>query len=90
MAELPIQYGDFARWQREWLSGEVLERQVAYWRGQLAELPVLELPTDRAARGAELPGSAARFGCFGRVGGGLEGAVAARGCDVVHDDAWGV
>ena len=44
---LPIQYGDFAEWQREWLTGEVLERQLAYWRKQLADVPGLEIPTDR-------------------------------------------
>jgi amino acid adenylation domain-containing protein len=44
---LPIQYADYAVWQREWLRGEVLERQLSYWREQLAEAPaVLELPTD--------------------------------------------
>ena len=48
LTELPIQYGDFAVWQRDWLQGEVLERQLGYWRGQLGELPVLELPADRA------------------------------------------
>ena len=48
LAELPIQYADFAVWQRGWLQGEELERQLAYWRRQLGgELPVLELPTDR-------------------------------------------
>ena len=47
LPELPIQYADFAVWQREWLQGEVLERQLAYWKGQLADLPVLQLPTDR-------------------------------------------
>ncbi|MDT4291637.1 amino acid adenylation domain-containing protein [Methylomonas sp. MO1] len=48
LAELPIQYADFACWQRQWLSGEVLERQLHYWRQQLdgAQL-VLDLPTDR-------------------------------------------
>jgi amino acid adenylation domain-containing protein len=44
---LPIQYADYAVWQRQWLDGEVRQRQVGYWREQLAELPVLELPTDR-------------------------------------------
>jgi amino acid adenylation domain-containing protein len=45
---LPVQYADFAAWQREWLRGEVLERQAAYWRERLADAPaVLELPTDR-------------------------------------------
>ena len=48
LAELPIQYADYASWQREWLQGEVLERQLSYWREQLAGAPaVLELPTDR-------------------------------------------
>jgi non-ribosomal peptide synthetase component F len=46
LEELGIQYGDYARWQREWLQGEVLEEHLSYWREQLAELPVLELPTD--------------------------------------------
>ena len=48
LPELAIQYGDFAVWQREWLQGEVLEQQLRYWRQQLAEMPVLELPTDGA------------------------------------------
>ncbi|HEY0739708.1 MAG TPA: amino acid adenylation domain-containing protein, partial [Herpetosiphonaceae bacterium] len=44
---LPIQYVDYAVWQRQWLQGAVLEQQLAYWRQQLAELAPLELPTDR-------------------------------------------
>ena len=48
LPELPIQYADFAVWQREWLSGETLERQLSYWREQLIGAPpLLELPTDR-------------------------------------------
>ncbi len=43
---LPIQYADYAVWQRAWLRGAVLETQLAYWRTQLAATPVLELPTD--------------------------------------------
>ncbi|UXE58890.1 MAG: amino acid adenylation domain-containing protein [Woronichinia naegeliana WA131] len=47
LAELSIQYADFAVWQRQWLTGEVLERQLNYWREQLTDAPtVLELPTD--------------------------------------------
>ncbi len=47
LPELPIQYADYALWQREWLTGEVLETQLAYWREQLQGAPaVLELPTD--------------------------------------------
>jgi amino acid adenylation domain-containing protein len=45
---LPIQYVDFAHWQRQWLSGEVLEKQVNYWKQQLTGVPaLLELPTDQ-------------------------------------------
>jgi amino acid adenylation domain-containing protein len=44
---LAVQYADFAVWQRAWLQGEVLERQLAYWRERLAGAPVLDLPTDR-------------------------------------------
>ncbi|HYG62093.1 MAG TPA: amino acid adenylation domain-containing protein, partial [Thermoanaerobaculia bacterium] len=45
---LPIQYADFARWQRRWLQGEVLSGQLAYWTSRLAGAPsVLELPADR-------------------------------------------
>ncbi|MDJ0702179.1 MAG: condensation domain-containing protein, partial [Leptolyngbyaceae cyanobacterium MO_188.B28] len=48
LPKLPIQYADFAHWQRQWLQGEVLETHLNYWRQQLAGAPsVLELPTDR-------------------------------------------
>jgi amino acid adenylation domain-containing protein/non-ribosomal peptide synthase protein (TIGR01720 family) len=48
LPEPPIQYADFAVWQRAWLQGEELERQLAYWRRQLAGAPrVLRLPADR-------------------------------------------
>ncbi|MFC1715513.1 amino acid adenylation domain-containing protein [Candidatus Poribacteria bacterium] len=47
LPELPIQYVDFAVWQRKWFQGETLEAQLSYWKQQLAEAsPVLELPTD--------------------------------------------
>ncbi|WP_257450671.1 non-ribosomal peptide synthase/polyketide synthase, partial [Archangium lipolyticum] len=45
---LPVQYTDFAAWQRQWLQGESLRSQLDYWRKQLAGAPaLLELPTDR-------------------------------------------
>ena len=48
LAELAVQYGDFARWQRDWLEGPKLERQMAFWRQQLSGAPeVLELPLDK-------------------------------------------
>jgi amino acid adenylation domain-containing protein len=48
LPELPIQYADFAHWQRQYLTGEVLEAQLDYWKEQLAGIPpLLELPTAR-------------------------------------------
>jgi hypothetical protein len=47
LPELPIQYSDFAQWQRQWLQGEALESRVTYWKQQLAGVPLLELPSDR-------------------------------------------
>jgi amino acid adenylation domain-containing protein len=48
LPELPVQYADFAVWQREWLTGDVLHNQLAYWKEHLEGAPpVLELPTDR-------------------------------------------
>ncbi|MGE3315703.1 MAG: condensation domain-containing protein, partial [Planctomycetaceae bacterium] len=47
LSELPIQYADYAVWQREWFTGPVLQKQLAYWRKQLEGAPpTLELPTD--------------------------------------------
>jgi len=47
LADLPIQYADFAVWQRQWLTGNILESQLSYWKKQLAGIPaVLNLPTD--------------------------------------------
>ncbi len=47
LAPLALQYTDFAVWQRGWLRGEVLEAQLAYWRGKLTGAATLDLPTDR-------------------------------------------
>jgi amino acid adenylation domain-containing protein/non-ribosomal peptide synthase protein (TIGR01720 family) len=62
LPELPVQYADFAVWQREQLGGAALEGQLAYWRGRLAGAPaLLELPTDhprpavQGFRGARVP-----------------------------------
>ncbi len=46
LADLSIQYADFAVWQKSWMQGEVLERQLDYWRKQLSSVATLELPTD--------------------------------------------
>ncbi|MGE3817074.1 MAG: amino acid adenylation domain-containing protein [Nitrospiraceae bacterium] len=62
LPELPIQYADFALWQRQWLAGSVLDRQLAYWKETLAGIPpLLTLPTARPRpaaqtyRGARIP-----------------------------------
>ena len=48
LPDLPIQYADYAQWQRRWLSGEVLDRQIAYWKKQMDGAPqAIDLPTDR-------------------------------------------
>ncbi|SIO25216.1 amino acid adenylation domain-containing protein [Singulisphaera sp. GP187] len=77
LPELPIQYADFATWQRNWLQGDVLEGLIGYWTKQLAGVSPLELPTDRprpavrAARGANRlfaigPDLTARLEALGR------------------------
>ncbi|MET0400646.1 MAG: amino acid adenylation domain-containing protein, partial [Longimicrobiaceae bacterium] len=59
LAPLPVQYADFAVWQREWLTGATLERLLAWWRTRLAGAsPRVELPTDRS-RPAVLTGRGA-------------------------------
>ncbi len=61
LAAAALQYGDYAVWQREWLSGSALDEQLAYWRTRLGdEHPVLELPADR-------PRGMRRDGAGGRV-----------------------
>ena len=58
---LPVQYSDYAVWQRDWLQGDVLDAQLAYWKKQLENLSILNLPTDRprtprqSFRGARVP-----------------------------------
>ncbi len=59
LPEVPLQYADFAIWQRQWLAGGVLEAQRAYWRQQLAALPPpLELPTDHPRARQSSPAAA--------------------------------
>ena len=58
LAPLPIQYADFAVWQRQWLQGQVLRNQLAYWKRQLAGLGTLELPTDHPRPAIHTPSGA--------------------------------
>ncbi|WP_158621682.1 non-ribosomal peptide synthetase [Corallococcus aberystwythensis] len=60
LTPLPMQYADYAAWQREYLRGEVLESHLGFWRGRLDPDAVLELPTDRP-RPAVLSGRGARI-----------------------------
>ncbi|HEV3468924.1 MAG TPA: amino acid adenylation domain-containing protein [Pyrinomonadaceae bacterium] len=61
LPELPVQYADFAAWQRERLSGELLESQLAYWRRQLdGQVSPLELPADRPRTAARTRAGARR------------------------------
>ena len=54
LEELEVQYADYAAWQREWMSGEVMDEQVRYWRGQLEGAPpLLDLPADKPRPVAE-------------------------------------
>jgi amino acid adenylation domain-containing protein len=65
LCDLPLQYGDFARWQRESLRGDVLDRHLVYWRGRLAGAdPVLELPADRVRPGRRRPDGATQHALF--------------------------
>ncbi|RYZ35852.1 MAG: amino acid adenylation domain-containing protein, partial [Myxococcaceae bacterium] len=81
LPSLPVQYADFASWQRGWLQGDVLAKHVAWWKDQLAGASqVLDLPTDhprptqRSSQGALLPvhvprDLSDRLGAFARQGG---------------------
>ena len=88
---LAVQYADFAIWQRRWLAGDVLEGQLAYWRGRLAGAPVLELPADRPRPPVRsTAGAVTEFSCPGGDGGGAAGGGPRRRRDDVHDVARGV
>src|SRR6185295_3589611 len=74
---LPIQYADFAAWQRAWFAGGELDRQLGYWRERLAGAPITELPGDhprppaasfrgRKVRTALAPELSGRLAAFGR------------------------
>ncbi|HSK78180.1 MAG TPA: amino acid adenylation domain-containing protein, partial [Thermoanaerobaculia bacterium] len=81
LPELPVQYADFAVWQRSWLHGEALEGEIDWWRQELADLPpLLTFPTDRprpaaqsyrgATRPVRLPAELSRhLGALGRRSG---------------------
>ncbi|WP_315705401.1 MULTISPECIES: non-ribosomal peptide synthetase [unclassified Bradyrhizobium] len=73
LAELPVQYADYALWQRSWLQGEVLQQQIGYWKRQLqGASPALDLPADRPrAAVASFAGGAVDFALPGELSGKL-------------------
>ena len=75
LARLPVQYADFAVWQRSWLGGELRERLLAYWREQLREAPKsLDLPLDRPRPKAQtFSGAGMAFALPAEVFGPLDG-----------------
>ncbi|HKG81332.1 MAG TPA: amino acid adenylation domain-containing protein, partial [Pyrinomonadaceae bacterium] len=81
LQELPVQYADYAVWQRDYLRGEVLNAQVEYWRERLTgAAPVLELPADRVRPVVQsYRGAAARFEVSREVSEGLKELAHAEG-----------
>src|SRR6266567_971516 len=69
---MPVQYADFAVWQRGWLTGQVLVEHLAYWREQLAGAPLLEMPTDRSRPPVRSPdGALVEFAVSAKTAAGL-------------------
>ncbi|MDZ8084004.1 MAG: amino acid adenylation domain-containing protein [Nostoc sp. DedQUE12b] len=73
LAPLPIQYADFAIWQRQWLQGDILQSQLSYWQQQLADAPgLLSLPTDRPRPAVQsFAGAYQQFALSGELTSGL-------------------
>ena len=65
LPELPIQYADYAEWQLEWLQGEVLNKQLDYWKRQLAGAPTVWIfqPTDHDRRFKRFEGQVGSWNC---------------------------
>lgn len=88
---LRIQYVDFAQWQRQWLSGDELERQLGYWRQQLTGSEVLNLPTDRPRRAdTGFAGNVLHFFYRFAIDRAVESAGTSAGRHAVHDPAIGL
>ncbi|HEX2254138.1 MAG TPA: amino acid adenylation domain-containing protein, partial [Thermoanaerobaculia bacterium] len=80
LPELPVQYADFAAWERRWLTGEVLRARTAYWRTALDGVQVLDLPTDRPASAeAGLAGHRLSFELPAALSGGLKALALSEG-----------
>ncbi len=86
---LPVQYADFAHWQRRWLQGETLEAELAHWRERLRDLPpLLELPADRPRPAVrDWRGASRRIALRRRDRAGAPDHVARAGSHALHGDA---
>ena len=92
LSELPIQYADFAVWQREVLTGETLEKQLSYWKQQLAGAPaMLELPLDRPRPPVQtFRGAFESFTLSADLNAALKDLARQEGATFVHDVAGGL
>jgi amino acid adenylation domain-containing protein len=80
LAPTPIQYADYAAWQRRWLQGGTLDALLSFWRGHLAGAePFLELPADRPRTGGDRVGAQARLELEARLAEDLRVFSRARG-----------
>ena len=61
LADLPTQYADYTKWQRQWFEGERLSSQLSYWKKQLDNIATLYLPSDRPRKGLQAARGARRF-----------------------------
>lgn len=82
LPELPIQYVDYAHWQREWMQGEVMREQLAYWQENLAGAPpVLNLPADRPRPAVQtFRGAKQLFATSGELTAGVEALSRSENC----------
>ncbi len=87
LAPLPVQYADYAAWQRNWVDGEILQQQVDYWKTTLSGAPeLLELPTDHVRPLVQSHAGASAWAGAGRDAHGRhQGARAASRHDALHD-----
>ena len=86
---LPVQYADYAAWQRRWVEGDVLQRQADYWRETLAGAPeLLELPTDRPRPARQdFAGASLKVELDEALTAGLKTLGARHGATLSHDAA---
>lgn len=70
---LPVQYADYALWQRQWLQGGILEQQLAYWREQLQNVPIVQVPTDHSRpQGQRFQGAQMSFQLSSQLSAGIQ------------------